>query len=107
MNQITNISDITSEDVAEYLRLPEVTADDTITLNNLIGIAKTYISNYTGRSMEELDDYQDFVIVCLVLVQDMWDNRTLYVDSSNLNHVVETILGMHSVNLLPRVTSDD
>ena len=101
MNQISKVSEITSEDVAEYLRLPEVTEDDTNTLNNLIGISKTYISNYTGRTQEELDNYQDFVIVCLVLCQDMWDNRTLYVDSSNLNYVVESILGMHSVNLLP------
>lgn len=105
MNQITKVSEITSEDVAEYLRLPEVTEDDTNTLNNLIGISKAFISNYTGRTAEELDNYQDFVIVSLVLCQDMWDNRTLYVDSSNLNHVIETILGMHSVNLLPQETS--
>jgi hypothetical protein len=107
MNTITKVSEITAQDVAEYLRLPEITADDTNTLNSLIGISKTFISNYTGRSMEELDNYQDFVIVCLVLCQDMWDNRALYVDSSNLNNVVETILGMHSVNLLPRESSDD
>lgn len=107
MNQISKVSDITAQDVADYLRLPEVTADDTNTLNTLIGIAKTYISKYTGRSMEELDNYQDFVIVCLVLCQDMWDNRTLYVDSSNLNNVVETVLGLHSVNLLPQVISND
>jgi hypothetical protein len=35
-----------------------------------------------------------------VLVQDMYDNRSFYVDKSHLNWVVETILGMHSVNLL-------
>lgn len=107
MNNITKISDIIASDVAEYLRLPEVTASDTNALNNLIGIAKNYISNYTGRSMEELDNYQDFVIVVFVLCQDMWDTRAMYVDSSNLNHVVETILGMHSVNLLPREALDD
>ena len=107
MNNILKVSDITALDVAEYLRLSEVTADDTNTLNDLIGIAKNYISNYTGRSMEELDDYQDFVIVVFVLCQDMWDTRALYVDSSNLNNVIETILGMHSVNLLPREALSD
>lgn len=107
MDAITKVSEITSESLGEYLRLPEITEDDTNTLNNLLGIAKTYMSNYSGRSMEELDNYQDFVIVCFVLVQDMWDNRTLYVDSSNINHVVESILGMHSVNLLPQETDDD
>lgn len=103
MNIITKVSQITATDVAEYLNLPETpTQADTNTLNNLIGISKAFISNYTGRSIAELDDFQDFVIVSLVLCQDMWDNRTLYVDSSNLNMVVESILGMHSVNLLPK-----
>ena len=100
MNIISKVSEITAVDLAEYLRLDEVSADDTNTLNNLLGIAKTFITNYTGRKAEELDDFQDFVIVVFVLVQDMWDNRTLYVDKNELNKVVETILGMHSVNLL-------
>lgn len=98
MNEISKVSDITYEDVAEYIRLDELTEDDINTLNNLIDIAKTFIRNYTGRT--DLDVFQDFVIVVLVLCQDMWDNRTLYVDKTNLNYVVESILGMHSVNLL-------
>lgn len=100
MNNITMVSCITPEDVAEYIRLDEVTENDITTLNNLIGIAKSFIKNYTGRTDEELDNYQDFVIVVLVLVQDMWDNRTMYVDSQNLNFVVDSILHLHSVNLL-------
>ena len=100
MNEIMKVSDISYQDVADYLRLYEVDNDDINTLNTLINVAKTFISNYTGRSSDELDNYQDFVIVVFVLCQDMWDNRTLYVDSKNLNNVIETILGMHSVNLL-------
>ena len=98
MNEITKVSDITAQDLADYIRIIDYSEDDLQTLNNLLNIATTFISNYTGRT--ELDDYQDFVIVTLILVQDMWDNRTLYVDKDNLNKVVETILGMHSVNLL-------
>ena len=100
MNSITKVSDITYEDIAEYIRLSEVTADDQNTLTNLINIATTYISSYTGLTTEQLDAHADFVIVVFILCQDMWDNRRLYVDNSNLNQVVETILGMHSVNLL-------
>lgn len=100
MNDITKVSDISYQDVADYLRLYEVDNDDINTLNTLINVAKTFISNYTGRTIEELDNYQDFVIVLFALCQDMWDNRTLYVDSKNLNNVVESILGLHSVNLL-------
>lgn len=100
MNEITKVSEITANDIAAYIRLDEVTVDDTNTLNNLLAVAKSFIVNYTGRSEEELDNYPDFVIVVLILCQDMWDNRTLYVEKTNLNKVVETILGMHSVNLL-------
>jgi hypothetical protein len=100
MNEITKVSDITANDLAEYIRLDEVTSDDENTLNTLLNVAKTFISEYTGRTSEELDNYQDFVIVALVLVQDMWDTRALYVDKTNLNKVVESILGLHSVNLL-------
>lgn len=98
MNKIRKVSDIKAEDIADYLRIDELTESDEQMLNNLLEIAKTYIESYTGQT--ELDNYQDFVIVALVLVQDMYDNRTMYVDSTNLNTVVETILGMHSVNLL-------
>lgn len=100
MNVINKVSDITSQDIADYIRLVEVEQDDLNTLNNLLNVAITFIQNYTGHTQDELDNYQDFVIVVLILCQDMWDNRTLYVDKTNLNKVVETILGMHSVNLL-------
>lgn len=100
MNNITKVSQITASDLAEYLRLPDVTSGDENTLNDMLGIAKQFITNYTGIASTELDNYQDFVIVVFVLVQDMWDNRSLYVDTSNLNYVIEAILGMHSVNLL-------
>lgn len=100
MNQISKVSDITATDCAEYIRLPDPDSNDMVTLNNLILVAKEYIKHYTGRTDAEIDSYQDLVIVVLVLVQDMWDNRTLYVDSSNLNFVVDTILHSHAVNLL-------
>lgn len=100
MNEISRVSDITYQDVADYLRLVEIDNNEMNTLNTLINVSKSFISNYTGRSIEELDNYRDFVIVVLILCQDMWDNRTLYVDSKNLNRVIESILGLHSVNLL-------
>ena len=105
MDAITKVSEITYSDVAEYLRIAELTANDQQTITNMIGVAKTFIQNYTGQN--DLDQFPDFVIVVFVLVQDMWDNRTLYVDNENLNFVIEAILGMHSINLLPTVTDND
>ena len=100
MNNISKVSEITAADIADYIRLDELTADDTSTLNNLLNVSKAFISSYTGLAAETLDNYPDFVIVVLILCQDMWDNRTLYVDNANLNKVVDTILGMHVTNLL-------
>ena len=100
MNRITKVSDIDYTDISDYLRLSEVTADEQNTLNNLISISKAYIQGYTGLTAEQLDEHDDFVIVVFILCQDMYDNRTLYVDNANLNNVVDTILGLHRVNLL-------
>lgn len=100
MNQITAVSQITAQDLADYIRIYEVTQDDLNTLNTLLTVAKNYVVNYTGQTLESMDTYQDIIIVILILVQDMWDNRTLYVDTNNVNMVVDSILGLHSVNLL-------
>ena len=100
MNEISAVSQITAQDLADYLRICEVTEDDTNTLNTLLTVAKDYITKYTGQTLENLDTLQDIIIVVFILCQDMWDNRALYVDSSNVNKVVESILGLHSVNLL-------
>lgn len=99
MNNITKISEITYQDLADYLKLVEY-EDEINTLNNMLNIAKNFIANYTGRTLENLDNYNDLVSVVFVLVQDMYDNRSLYVDKSNLNNFVETALGLHQINLL-------
>ena len=90
------VSTITCDDIANYIRLQEVDEADKKLFNALITIAKKFITENTG--VKDLDEYDDFLIVVFILCQDMYDNRTLYVDKSNLNKVVETILGMHSQN---------
>lgn len=101
MSAITQVSDITAQDIAEYLRIAELTQEDTAFINTTITVAKDYILKYTGiEDAEELDEYADMVIVVFVLCQDMYDNRAMYVDNSNLNRVVENILGLHQRNLL-------
>lgn len=98
MNNVQKVSDITVENLADYLRLSEITPEDEALLQTLLSISKAFIVKYTGR--EKLDDFPDFVIVVYLLVQDMYDNRTMYVDKGDFNQTVQTILGMHSINLL-------
>ena len=101
---VSKVSDITVENVAQYIKLDDYEATE---IQTYLNIAKNYISNYTGipilsddADAETLDTYADFIIVVYILCQDMYDNRTMYVDNTNINKVVQTILDMHSRNLL-------
>jgi hypothetical protein len=101
---VSKVSEITAEDVANYIREDEYEFAE---MDTYLNIAKSYISNYTGipvesdeEDAETLDSFADFVIVVYVLCQDMYDNRTMYVESGNINKVVQTILDMHTRNNL-------
>lgn len=100
MNNISKVSDITYHDLIEYIVIDEYNEGDINTLNNLLTVAKTFITSYTGLKLAELDSYSDLVIAVMVLCQDMWDNRTLYVDTANISFVVQSVLDFHRVNLL-------
>lgn len=100
------VSEITVSNIIEYLRLDTGEYTDT-EISPLLIASKNFISSYTGIpitsediAVKTLDNYEDFYIVVMILCQDMYDNRVLYVDKNNLNKVVDTILGMHSINLL-------
>ena len=99
---VSKVSEITIEDVARYIRVDDYENSD---IETYLNIAKSYISGYTGIPVtneegESLDDFPDFVIVVYILCQDMHDNRALYVDKSNTNKVVQSILDMHTRNNL-------
>lgn len=96
---ITKVSEITVEDLKSYLRISEgLSEDDKKFLETILNSSINYIKNNTG--IDDMDKYSDLVIVVFVLCQDMYDNRTLYVDKNNVNKVVSSILGQHDNNLL-------
>lgn len=101
------VSEITVKDIANYLRLSEISEEENKNIELFLNIAKNYIENYTGipqksenEEAETLDTFSDFVIVVYVLCQDMHDNRVMYVDGKNINNTVKTILDMHTRNNL-------
>ena len=94
------VSEISVNNIAEYLRLDQGEYTDS-EIQALIDSAKAFTRSYAGITAAEMDVHEDFTIVVYILCQDMYDNRTLYVDKNNLNRVVKTILGMYSTNLLP------
>ena len=91
---VTKVNEITANDIAEFIRLDEVTDADKKQLETYLIIAKNFITNYTA--LENLDEYADLVIVVYILCQDMWDNRTMYINQGSMNKVVQTILDMHT-----------
>lgn len=92
------VSDITAKEIANYLRITEMDVSLEEELETYLNVAIKYIKDETG--LNDLDKNEDFVIAIYVLCQDMYDNRTFYVDKSNTNRVVETILGRHRINFL-------
>ena len=72
------VSEITAKEVANYLRLSEISEEDEKDINLFLNIAKNYIENYTGIPQksenvedETIDTYSDFIIVVYVICQDM------------------------------------
>ena len=99
MAEITKVSDITVNDLIEYIRTDD-SPETQKQLSTFLSSAKSYISSYTGLTAEQIDSHPDIVVAVYVLCQDMYDNRTLYVDKGTVSPTVQTILEMYSVNLI-------
>lgn len=96
----TKISEITIDDLVDYLRLPDVDSAQLQLLTTIKAAAINYIVGVTSLKFEDLDNYPDMTIALYTLVQDMYDNRTIYVDKANISDTVSTILNMYRTNLL-------
>lgn len=92
------VSEITTGHVAEYLRIDAEDGADGI--EPVLAAAKSYICNYTGIPLAELDNYGEFYTAVMVLCQDMYDNRSYYLERNYVNKTVSTILDMHRRNLV-------
>jgi hypothetical protein len=90
------ISEVTADTVSKYLIIDS--SDSMIA--PILAAAKAYVLNYTGIAEADADNYEDITIALLVLCSDMYDNRQMAVDNSNVNKVVQSVLDMHCFNLL-------
>lgn len=87
--------------VKEYLR-QDRDEDDRL-IRAIIEASISYVCNYTGQSIEQLENQEDVVIAVLVLVAEFYDNRILHVNertNMRVNSILEGLLGKYSVNLL-------
>lgn len=95
------VSEITTNELISYCNA----YDDEQThkeLELILIAVKAYIKNYTGLDDEGLDEYEDIPLAVMVLVNEMYDNRSYSTNMTVnvLNPVVESILNMHRRNLL-------
>lgn len=92
------ISVISDTQIFSYMRVDDPTQEDTNLLSIIKPAAKSFIIGYTALTAEELDEHEDLTIAYLVLIEDMFDNRALTVNSANLNRTTENILSMYAKN---------
>ena len=95
------LSEIDVPFVKEYLR--QDSDEDDMLIGVILEGAKDYIVKYTGQSLEQLDDSEDLTIAVLVLVAELYDNRTISVNERinlRINSMLESLLGRYSINLL-------
>lgn len=102
VSEITKVSEITADDLRNYLRIAEISEADENYLSTCLNVAKEFIKSYTGIDDEAMDSHVDLITVVFVLVSDMYDNRAYYVDKTNMNLLIESILNLHSTNLIPK-----
>ena len=93
-------SEVAASDLANYLRLTEISQADTSLLETIIEAAKSYILTYTGRTVEDADTFPEFTTALLNIGANMFDVRSYIVDSDISNKIVDSILGARSINLL-------
>lgn len=95
------ISEINLDIAKEYLRQDDNSDDRIIQL--MLDSAKSYVVNFTGATMEQLDEQEDISLAVLLLLAEFYDNRTIAInDKLNLrfNEMLVSLLGRHSINLL-------
>jgi N12 class adenine-specific DNA methylase len=92
------ISEITILDLKNYLHVYH-TEDDNL-LSAILAASKTFVKKYTGLSESSLDISEDLSMAVFILASELYDNRSYTVDNANVNPVIQTILDMHSINLL-------
>ena len=89
------VSEIDEDYLVNYLKLDEPDDDDIKFAQTCLDAAKSFIRGQTGLDDEQIDAYEDITIAVLV-----YDNRRLYVEKSNVNKVVDSIIYQYAENWL-------
>lgn len=91
------INEITTDFLIDYCNAYE---EDGKILEVFKEASINYIKSYTGLTEEEIKAMDDITVALLVLVNGMFDSRSIEADKSNVNLILDGILSMHSKNLI-------
>lgn len=117
MAVIEKVSDITVEYLTDYLRIDAADTPQSDQIGTMLNSAIGFVVSYTGlpkaapaddtattdvdeSAVDTLDTYPEIVQAVVVLVQNQYDNRTVYTQNSQVEAVLDSILSMHRRNLL-------
>lgn len=96
------VNAITREDVKKYIRVDH--QDENALIDAFLEAAKEYVKTYTGLSDEAIATKASLTPAVFIICADLYDKRSGTEVSGNttakVNLVLDTILGMHSVNLI-------
>ena len=93
------VSELTVDNLKNYLRV-DTDIDDNL-LAVILPAAKRFCAQYTGLTLEDLDDYEDMPLAVLAVAADMYEVRQVTLNGTQINPTTAQILGTYSTNLLP------
>ena len=89
------------ENLINYLRIDNPSDIEVSEITQMKDGAIAYVCSYTGMTQDEVLKCDDVKIAICVLVADMFDNRNYTIEKCVYqNKLVESVLNMHSQNLL-------
>lgn len=92
------LSEVTIVEIKQFCRIDF--EDDDIILMQFWNSAISYVRNYTGLTDIEMEEKEDITIAALVVLSDMYDNRSYMIKEAAVNKISKGIMDMHSKNLM-------
>lgn len=73
------VSEVTLDVIAQYLQIELDPQDikEVTEINLYLSAAKNYLYEYTGLTPDEAEDYEHLTPLILLMVSDMYENKTL------------------------------
>lgn len=82
------VSEVTLDVIAQYLQI-EIDPQDikeVTEINLYLSAAKNYLYEYTGLTEDEAEEYEHLTPLILLMISDMYENKTLE-GNSNFSHL--------------------